>query len=302
MDLQVNLNKLTLKNPVTTASGTYGYGTEYIDLYPPGELGAVFLKGITVEERDGNASPRIVETPSGMLNAIGLQNVGLQRFIKEKIPALKNIDGTFIANISGKTVEEFSYLAEVLNEESTISGIEVNVSCPNVKEGGIQFGVNSEMIQKITKAVKNVYKRCLIVKLSPNVTNIVEMAKASEDSGADAICVANTLLGMVIDIKTKKPVLGNKMGGLSGPAIRPIIVRMVYQITRSIKIPVIGCGGICSVQDAIEFFLAGAKVISIGTGIFHDPYIPIKVLSGIKKYMEENNFSSIEEINNALLD
>ncbi len=302
MDISVKLNNLTLPNPVTVASGTYGYGTEYIDLYPPGELGAIFLKGITIEERCGNAPPRIIETPSGMLNAIGLQNVGLERFLKEKIPLLRNLKGVFIANISGKTVEEFACIAEVLNNEDIISAIEVNVSCPNIKEGGIQFGVSPDMIQKITSAVKKVYSKCVIVKLSPNVTNIAEMAKAAEAAGADALCVANTFLGMMIDINKRKPFLGNKMGGLSGPAIRPIVVRMVYQTAKAVKIPIIGCGGIFKTEDAIEYFLAGARAISIGTANFNDPFIPLKILQGIKEYMTLNNFNTIEEISHSFIE
>lgn len=302
MNLEVKIGNLILKNPITVASGTYGYGTEYVDLYPPSRLGGIFLKGITPEEREGNAPPRLVETASGMLNSIGLQNVGLKRFISEKIPALAGLDGTFFANISGRCVEEYAEIAKALNSEKIISGLEINVSCPNVKEGGAAFGSSGELIKRIAREVKSVYNGCVIMKLSPNVSDVVAMACAAEEGGADALCVANTFIGAAIDINKRRFKLGNKIGGLSGPAIKPIIVRMVYQVSRAVKIPVIGCGGILKSEDVIEFLLAGASAVSIGTANFRDPFAALRALDGLEKYMISNGFDSPSEIRNALIE
>lgn len=296
IDLSVKLGRLHLKNPVTVASGTYGYGTEYLSLFPPSRLGAVFLKGITLNPRAGNEPPRIVETPSGMLNAIGLQNVGLEGLLKEKLPALDGIDGCFIANIAGESIEEFVHITKALNNAPRISAIEVNVSCPNVKEGGMAFGVSAKATEQITKAVRESTSLPVIVKLTPNVTDITETARAAEAGGADAVSLINTLLGMAIDIEKRRPVLGNKTGGLSGPAIRPVAVRMVWSVYRSIEIPIIGMGGIRTWEDAIEFFLAGASAVSVGTAVFQDPFCPLKILDGIEKYLEKNSLDSIKSL------
>lgn len=296
IELSVKLGRLHLNNPVTVASGTYGYGTEYLSLYPPSRLGGVFLKGITPKPRAGNLPPRIVETPAGMLNAIGLQNVGIEGLLNEKLPALKGIEGCFIANISGESIDEFIALSEALDHAPNLSALEINVSCPNVKGGGMAFGVSAKATEEITKAVRKSTKLPVIVKLTPNVTDITEIARAAEAGGADAVSLINTLLGMAIDIEKRRPVLGNKTGGLSGPAIRPVAVRMVWSVYRSIKIPIIGMGGIRTWQDAVEFFLAGASAISIGTAVFQDPFCPLKILEGIEKYLEMNSLDSIKTL------
>lgn len=299
-DIAVKIGSLALKNPVTVASGTYGYGTEFLDLYPPSELGAVFLKGITLKPRAGNKPPRVIETPAGMLNAIGLQNVGLADFLKIKLPALKDIEGVFIANISGDSVEEFVQMAEALNDAPNLAALEVNVSCPNLKQGGMAFGVSASATEEITRAVRKVSRLPVIVKLSPNVTDIVSIARAAEDGGADAVSLVNTLLGMAIDVEKRRPMLGNFTGGLSGPAIRPVAVRMVWQVARAVKIPIIGMGGIRTARDAVEFFLAGATAISIGTAVFQDPAAPLKIIAGIKEYLRAHKYNSIYNIIGAM--
>jgi len=296
VDLTVKLGRLSLKNPVTVASGTYGYGTEYLDLYPPSLLGAVFLKGVTLNPRGGNVPPRIVETPSGMLNAIGLQNVGLERFIKDKLPALDGIRGCFIANIAGESMEEFLRIAQALDNAPNLSAIEVNVSCPNVKQGGMTFGISAKAVEEITREMRKATRLPIIVKLTPNVTDIAVVAQAAEAGGADAISLINTLLGMKIDIEKRRPVLGNRTGGLSGPAIRPVAVRMVWAASQAVKIPIIGMGGIRTWEDAIEFFLAGATAVSVGTAIFQDPRAPLEILEGIHKYLESHQYSRITKI------
>jgi len=302
INVTVRLGRLSLENPVTVASGTYGYGTEYLSFYEPSKLGAVFLKGITLNPRMGNAPPRIAETPCGMLNAIGLQNVGLEGLLKEKLPALKDVPGTFIANIAGESIREFCQIAEALNNAPNLSGIEVNVSCPNVKEGGMAFGVSAQATFEITQAVRKSTDLPIIVKLTPNVTDITEIARAAEEGGADAVSLINTLLGMMIDIETRKPVLGNITGGLSGPAIRPVAVRMVSSVYKAVKIPILGMGGIRSWKDAIEFFLAGATAISVGTAVFQDPFAPLKILEGIRDYLSKNNHENINEIIGTLIE
>jgi len=296
IDLSVNLGRLKLSNPVTAASGTFGYGKDYIPFYPPSKLGAAFLKGITVKPRCGNITPRIIETPSGMLNAIGLQNVGLKDFIEKKLPELDDTEGTFIANIAGESIDEFGQIAEALDSAPNLSAIEVNVSCPNVKEGGMAFGVSPSAVEKITEKVRSCTNLPIIVKLTPNITDIRETALAAESGGADAVSLINTLLGMVINVDTRRPMLGNIMGGLSGPAIRPVAVNMVSKVYKTIKIPILGMGGILSARDAIEFFLAGATAISIGTALFQDPFAPLKIIDGIEKYLVKYNHKSIEEI------
>lgn len=295
-DLSVNIGPLRLNNPVTVASGTYGYGTEYLDFYPPERLGAVFLKGVTLKPRAGNQPPRIVETPAGMLNAIGLQNVGLEEFLKVKLPALSGIGGVFIANISGDSIDEYVKIAEALNNAPQIAALEVNVSCPNVKHGGMAFGISPEATEEITRSVRAASRIPVIVKLSPNVTDIAVIARAAENGGADAVSLVNTIPGMVIDVETRRPALGNVTGGLSGPAIRPVAMRMVWQAARSVKIPVIGMGGIRTARDAVEFFLAGATAISVGTAVFQDPFAPLKILDGIVSFLETHGYSSIHDI------
>ncbi|MBN1902807.1 dihydroorotate dehydrogenase [Candidatus Sumerlaeota bacterium] len=299
-DLSVKLGRLTLKNPVTVASGAYGYGAEYLTLYAPSLLGAVFLKGITPKPRAGNQPPRIVETPAGMLNAIGLQNVGIEGLLKDKLPALQGIEGCFIANIAGESIDEFVQIAEALENAPNLSGIEVNVSCPNVRKGGMAFGVSAKATEAITRAVRKSTSLPIIVKLTPNVTDIREIARAAEAGGADAVSLINTLLGMAIDIEKRRPLLGNITGGLSGPAIRPVAVNMVWSVSRAIKIPVIGMGGVRTWEDAIEFFLAGASAISIGTAVFQDPLSPLKILDGIQKYLEKNSIDSIKHLSEYL--
>lgn len=295
-DLETFLGPLRLKNPVTVASGTYGYGTEYLDFYDPSRLGAVFLKGLTLTGREGNPPQRLVETPSGLLNAIGLQNVGIVRFIEEKLPALQGIDAVWVANICGSTLEEYTELASRLAGVDRIQAVELNISCPNVKRGGMAFGCAPESTAQITRAVRDAYPKPLIVKLSPNVTDITEMARAAEGAGADALAVVNTFLGMAIDIETRRPRLGNVTGGLSGPAIRPLALRMVWQCARAVKIPVVGQGGISDWRDAAEFLLAGAAAISIGTANFVDPAAPIHVLEGLRAWLEDQGCASVREV------
>ena len=287
-NLEVNIGSLKLKNPVMTASGTYGFGKEYSEYYDLSKLGAVVVKGLTLKPREGNKAPRIAETPAGILNSVGLQNPGVEAFIEHELPYLRQYDTAVIANIAGNTVEEYCRMAEKLG--SNVDAIELNISCPNVKEGGVAFGTKCDSVYKITKNVKQVCKVPLIVKLSPNVTDIVEIAIAAEKAGADCISLINTLLGMAIDINTRKPILANVVGGLSGPAVKPVALRMVYQVAKAVNIPIIGMGGISSWQDAIEFILAGADAIAIGTFNFIDPYGPINILEGIQKYMEKNKY------------
>ncbi len=295
-DLRTSLGRLTLNNPVTVASGTYGYGTEYLDFYPPDRLGALFLKGITMKPRAGNLPPRIVETPAGMLNAIGLQNVGLDAFIKEKMAALKDVPGTFIANVAAESVEEFAIMAERLSAVPNLAAIEVNVSCPNVKQGGMAFGVSAKATEEITRAVRQATPLPVIVKLSPNVTSVSEIARAAEAGGADALSLINTLLGMVLDVETRRPMLGNMTGGLSGPAVRPVAVRMVWDVAKNVRIPLIGMGGIRTARDAVEFLLAGASAVSIGTAVFQDPMSPLKILDGIRDYMTGHGMTRMTDI------
>ena len=301
MNLKVNLGGVILDNPVITASGTFGFGREYGQFYSLNELGAVCVKGLTLKERAGNPPSRIAETPSGILNSVGLQNPGVEYFIKNELPFLKEQGAAVIANIAGETIEDYCKMAEILSETDT-DLIELNISCPNVKEGGIAFGVKCESVFKITSEVKKYCKKPLIVKLSPNVTDITEVAKAAEQGGADIISLINTLLGMKIDIKTKRPVIHNNVGGLSGPAVMPVAVCMVWQVRKAVKLPIIGMGGIATGEDAIEFMLAGADAVAVGTACFVDPYAPIKVKNGIITYMTENNINDVREITGKLID
>ncbi|NLM10323.1 MAG: dihydroorotate dehydrogenase [Clostridiaceae bacterium] len=301
MDLSVNIAGLKLKNPIIAASGTFGFGREFSEYFDLNLLGGISVKGLTLKPRKGNEPPRIAETPAGILNSVGLQNPGVYSFIKDEIPFLRRFDTAIIANIAGNTVDDYCRIAEILSD-TDIDAIELNVSCPNVKEGCLMFGSTAEGISKVTSAVRKVCKKPLIVKLSPNVTDITEMAKAAEDSGADSVSLINTLLGMAIDIKSRKPILGNIMGGLSGPAVKPVAVRMVYQVSKAVKIPVIGMGGISDADDAIEFILAGASAVMIGTAGFVNPYVWVETLDGIKQYMEQHGFKKISELTGALLD
>lgn len=298
--LKVNIGNLHLKNPVMTASGTFGYGKEYSDFMDLGRIGGVFVKGTTIRERQGNDYPRMAETPSGMLNAVGLQNKGVDYFVSNIYPNIKDFDTNIIVNVSGSTIEDYVECSQKLVALEKIPAIELNISCPNVKEGGMAFGTSACSAADVTKAVREVWNKTLIVKLSPNVTDITEIAKAVEGEGADAVSLINTLLGMAVDINKRRPVLSTVTGGLSGPCVKPIALRMVWQTYNAVKIPVIGMGGISSWQDAIEFILAGSSAIQIGTHNFIDPAISVKVVDGIKEYLDKNNINFITDLIGAL--
>lgn len=300
VDLKVKLGKLQMKNPVMTASGTFGYGTEYSDFIDISRIGGIIVKGTTLRSRQGNAYPRMAETPSGMLNAVGLQNKGVDYFIDQIYPTIKDIDTNIFVNVSGSTVEDYIITAEKLNYLDKIPGIELNISCPNVKEGGMAFGTSCLAAAQVVKEVRRVYKNELMVKLSPNVTDISEIALAVEAEGADSISLINTLLGMAIDAEKRKPILSTITGGLSGPAVKPIALRMVWQVAQAVKVPVVGMGGIMNAVDAIEFILAGATAIQIGTANFIDPTVTIKVLDGIEDYLKRHGYSSVNDIIGAL--
>lgn len=300
MDLTVHIGHLKLKNPVMTASGTFGYGEEYSEFVDLNMLGAIVVKGISLKPMEGNPSPRICETPCGMLNAIGLQNVGLKRFIKEKLPYLRRFDTKVIVNILGNTMQEYKRLSEVL-DGAGVDGIELNVSCPNVKKGGIIFGTDKKILARlIGKVRKSVKKAVLITKLSPNVSNIREFSKVAEDAGSDAISLINTITGMAIDVETRKPKLANITGGLSGPAIKPIAVRMVWEASKAVKIPIIGIGGIMNAMDAIEFMLAGATAVEIGTANFVNPRVTIAIIEGIEEYVRRKGLHNLKELTGGL--
>ncbi|MFV0418918.1 MAG: dihydroorotate dehydrogenase [Dysgonomonas sp.] len=298
--LVINIGKLQLKNPVMTASGTFGYGKEYSDFIDLSRIGGIFVKGTTIRDRQGNDYPRMAETPSGMLNAVGLQNKGVDYFVSNIYPDIKDFDTNVIVNVSGSTIEDYVECTQKLVGLDKIPAIELNISCPNVKEGGMAFGVCADSAAAVTKAVREVWDKTLIVKLSPNVTDITEIAKAVEGAGADSVSLINTLLGMAIDINKKRPILSTVTGGLSGPCVKPIALRMVWQTYNAVKIPVIGMGGISSWQDAIEFILAGSSAIQIGTHNFIDPTISIKVVDGIAEYLDKNNIKSVKDIVGAL--
>lgn len=293
--LKVNLAGVTLKNPVITASGCCGYGREYDKLYPIERLGGISVKGTTLQERQGNPPCRIAETPSGMLNSVGLQNPGVEAFLQNELPHLKSRDVVVIANVAGSTVEEYCAIAERL-DSSGIDLLEVNISCPNVKEGGAAFGTSCTSAAEVVAQMRRRTSKPMMVKLSPNVTDIVSIARAVEDAGADAVSLINTLLGMRIDLKTRRPVLHNNVGGLSGPAVFPVAVRMVWQVASAVKIPVVGMGGISCWQDAIEMMLAGARAVQIGAALFTDPYTPVRVIEGMDAWLEENGVSNVNEI------
>ena len=299
-DLNINIGKLHLKNPVMTASGTFGYGLEFADFMDLSKIGGVFMKGTTIHHREGNNYPRMAETPSGMLNAVGLQNKGVDYFIERIYPTLTDIDTNVIVNVSGSMIEDYVKTAEKLNELDKIPAIELNISCPNVKEGGMAFGTNCNSAAEVTRAVRNVYKKSLMVKLSPNVTDITEIARAVEGEGADSVSLINTLLGMAINAEKRTPILSTVMGGLSGAAMKPIALRMVWQTAKAVKIPVVGLGGIMNAQDAIEFLLAGASAVQIGTANFIDPTVSVKVIEGIEDYLKRYKFNDVSEIIGAL--
>jgi dihydroorotate dehydrogenase (NAD+) catalytic subunit len=296
VNLGINIGKLHFKNPVLTASGTFGYGSEFDDFFDVDRLGGIVLKGNTLEPRDGNPYPRMVETPSGMLNSVGLQNKGIDYFEKHIYPKVAAYKTNIIANINGNYVEEYVALAERVNNLEKIRAIELNISCPNVKIGGMAFGTNPDSAREVTRAVRSVYSKTLIVKLSPNVTNIQEFARIAEEEGADSVSLINTLLGIAIDVKSMKPSLSTITGGLSGPAVKPVALQMVWQVAKCVKIPVIGIGGIVNAADAIEFFMAGATAIQVGTASFIDPLASIKILDGIESYMTEKGFSDIHDL------
>lgn len=296
MDLSVAIGALNLKNPVMTASGTFGYGDEYAEFLDLNRLGALVLKGISLKPMEGNPAPRVCETPCGMLNAIGLQNVGLKKFITEKLPHLKNLDTKIIVNILGNSVHEYVKLAKALDEKG-VDGIELNVSCPNVKKGGIAFGTDERSLDKlITKVRKNVRNAVIITKLSPNVTSIAAFAKVAEDAGSDAISLINTIPALSIDIETFRPRLANITGGLSGPAIKPIALRMVWEASQAVRIPVIGIGGIINAFDAIEFMLAGASAVQVGTGNFLNPMATVEIISGLTSYLQRKQIHAVREM------
>lgn len=294
-DLSVNICGIDFKNPVITASGVFGYGREYEELFPLEKLGGIATKGTTLNRRTGNLSPRIAETPSGMLNSVGLQNPGIDHFINKELPYLLEKNTVIIANIAGSTVEECVRVAEKL-ENTDVHMIELNISCPNVKQGGASFGTSCEMAGEVVRNVRKATSKPLIVKLSPNVTSIADIAKSVEDAGADAVSLINTLLGMRIDINTRRPVLKNNVGGMSGRAVFPIAVRMVWQVANAVKIPVIGMGGVASGKDAIELMMAGASAVQVGAVIFTDPYAPVKIVEEINDFLDSKNISSVRDI------
>ncbi|HBR02549.1 MAG TPA: dihydroorotate dehydrogenase [Ruminiclostridium sp.] len=300
LNLAVNLAGMKLKNPVIAASGAFGFGREYSNYFDLGRLGGIAVKGLTPLPRKGNPPPRIAETPAGILNSVGLQNPGVHAFIEKEIPFIRKFDTAIIANASGNTVEEYENMVEILSD-SDVDAIELNLSCPNVKEGCMSFGSTLEGVGKVVARAKKYAKKPLIVKLTPNVTDITEIARAAEDAGADSVSLINTLLGMAIDAKARRPVLGNITGGLSGPAVKPVALRMVYQVSKAVKIPIIGMGGISCGTDAVEFLLAGASAVMIGTAGFVNPLVWVETIDGLEAYMRENGVHSVTELIGALI-
>lgn len=299
-DLSVNIGKLNLSNPVMTASGTFGYGLEFQDFVDLEKIGGIIVKGTTLHHREGNPYPRMAETPMGMLNAVGLQNKGVHYFVDHIYPQIKDIRTNMIVNVSGSQVEDYAETASTINELENIPAIELNISCPNVKQGGMAFGVTAHGAAEVVSAVRKVYKKTLIVKLSPNVTDITEIARAVEGAGADSVSLINTLLGMAIDAEKRRPILSTVTGGMSGAAVKPIALRMVWQVAKAVNIPVVGLGGIMNWKDAVEFLLAGATAIQIGTANFIDPAITVKVAEGINDYLDRHGYSSVRDIIGAL--
>jgi dihydroorotate dehydrogenase (NAD+) catalytic subunit len=299
-DLSVNIAGLHFRNPVTTASGTFGYGNEFVHFIDLERLGGIFVKAVTGKNRDGNPYPRMAETSSGMLNSVGLQNKGVDHFCREIYPGIRNFKTNIIVNVSGSTVEEYVEVAERINELDGIQAIELNISCPNVKLGGMAFGTVPSMATEVTAEVRKVYKKVLMVKLSPNVTSITDLAKAVVDGGADVITLINTLLGMAIDVERRRPVLSTITGGLSGPAIKPVALRMVWQVHKAVNVPIIGLGGIMNATDTIEFMLAGASAVQVGTANFIDPAVSVKIVDGITTYLERHKIKSVTDLVGAL--
>ena len=298
--LNVNINKLELRNPVMTASGTFGYGLEFADFFPLEELGGIIVKGTTLNPREGNDYPRMAETASGMLNCVGLQNKGVDYFCSEIYPQIKDVGTNMIVNVSGSSPDDYAEYAARIDSLEKIPAIELNISCPNVKQGGMAFGVTCEGAASVVKAVRARYHKTMIVKLSPNVTNVGDIAKAVEAEGADSVSLINTLMGMAIDIEKRRPILSIATGGLSGPAVKPVALRMVWQVAKAVKIPVVGLGGISNANDAIEFLLAGATAIQVGTANFIDPAVTIKIRDGINDYLDRHGCKSVTEIIGAL--
>ena len=294
--LNVKINHLHLKNPVMTASGTFGYGEEFADFIDLSRLGGIIVKGTTGERRQGNPYPRMAETPAGMLNAVGLQNVGVETFCREVYPRIKDIATNILVNVSGSSIEEYCRVAEMIDELENIPGIELNISCPNVKKGGMGFGTNPDMASQVVEAVRKVYHKTLIVKLTPNVTSVVDIAKAVEQAGADSVSLINTLLGMAIDVERQRPYLSTITGGLSGPCVKPVAVRMVWQVAHAVQIPVVGLGGISCAEDALEFLMAGAKAVQVGTANFIDPAVTVKIVDGLQDYCQRHKIADINEI------
>ena len=299
-DLSVKIGSMEMKNPVMTASGTFGYGLEFQDFVDLNQIGGIIVKGTTLNPREGNPYPRMAETPMGMLNAVGLQNKGVHYFVENIYPKIKDINTNMIVNVSGSNIEDYVETASIINELEHIPAIELNISCPNVKQGGMAFGVSASGASEVVSAVRKAYHKTLIVKLSPNVTNIAEIARAVEGAGADSVSLINTLLGMAIDAERRKPILSTVTGGMSGAAVKPIALRMVWQVANAVKIPVIGLGGIMNWKDAVEFLLAGASAVEIGTANFIDPAITTKVAKGIDDYLNRHGYNSVKDIVGAL--
>jgi dihydroorotate dehydrogenase (NAD+) catalytic subunit len=295
-DLSVSIGSLKLKNPVIAASGCFGYGVEYASTVDLSSLGGIAVKGLFLAEREGHPPPRIVETPAGMLNAIGLQGIGVRRFVAERLPVLRAAGATVLVNVCGSTIDEYAEVSRILSDAEGVGAIELNISCPNIKEGGIQFGCSLMGTYEVVSAVRKATSLPLIPKLTPNVTDVAAFGRAAEDAGADAISLVNTFLAMAIDVETRRPKLSNMMGGLSGPAIRPIAVRMVYECHQSVKIPILGMGGIVSVEDAIEFIIAGAAAVQVGTANFFDPLIWPRLIKGIDDYLVRHEFSRVADL------
>ncbi len=296
MDLSVRIGALTLKNPVIAASGCFGYGVEYADIVDLSSLGGIVVKGLFLNEREGHPAPRIVETPAGMLNAIGLQGIGVRRFVEEKLPELRARRATVLVNVCGTTLDEYVEVSRILSEHEGVAAIELNISCPNIKEGGIQFGCSLNGTYDVVNAVRKVTTLPVIPKLTPNVTDVASFARAAEDAGADAVSLVNTFLAMVIDVETRRPKISNIVGGLSGPAIRPIAVRMVYECRQAVKIPVIGMGGIADARDALEFIIAGAGAVQVGTANFADPCLWPRLLDGISDYLRRHDIGAVSNL------
>jgi dihydroorotate dehydrogenase (NAD+) catalytic subunit len=295
-DLSVRIGSMHLKNPLIAASGCFGYGVEYADAIDLSSLGAVAVKGLFLKEREGHPPPRIVETPAGMLNAIGLQGIGVRRFVAEKLPELRRLDATVIVNLCGSTLDEYVEVARILSDAEGVDALELNISCPNIKEGGIQFGCSLTGTYDVVSSIRKVTKLPVIPKLTPNVTDVASFARAAEEAGADAISLVNTFLAMAIDVETRRPKLSNVLGGLSGPAIRPIAIRMVWECHQAVKLPILGMGGIATVEDALEFIIAGSTAVQVGTMNFVDPFIWTKLLAGIESYLERHKIARIQDL------